>query len=249
MKDVLKSKIVKLFALPIMNFVERTSFSNATHINLISAGFKGYFARYPKPNYSFYTNGIDDEFIELPKSEPRESDVKRIVYAGNIGEGQGLHTIIPLLAKNLGPEFEFWIIGDGGAKSILQEELKRLQVSNVYLKKPVKRNELKAIYADCDFFLMHLNNYEAFKKVLPSKIFELGAYDKPIIAGVGGYANDFIKQYVSNTILFEPGNLQTCVKLLKEYEYRLEMRNDFINKFNRTNLNREMASSILKYLK
>ena len=34
-------------------------------------------------------------------------DSKLIIYAGNIGEGQGLHKIIPQTAKTLGKEFTF----------------------------------------------------------------------------------------------------------------------------------------------
>src|SRR5690606_33202754 len=119
-----------------------------------------------------------------------------------IGEGQGLHIIVPQAAHRLGDSYKFVIIGDGGAKGKLKAELDRLQVSNVELRAPVKRAELLEIYREADVLFLHLNDYDAFKKVLPSKIFELGAYDKPIIAGVAGFANEFIKKNIPNRILF-----------------------------------------------
>ena len=63
-----------------------------------------------------------------------------IVYAGNIGEGQGLHKIIPQTAKTLVKEFTFLIYGDGGAKNKLQKEIDILKVENVILKALVSRN-------------------------------------------------------------------------------------------------------------
>ena len=46
-----------------------------------------------------------------------------IVYAGNIGEGQGLHKIIPEIASKLLNKASFKIIGNGGMKDSLQDAL------------------------------------------------------------------------------------------------------------------------------
>jgi glycosyltransferase involved in cell wall biosynthesis len=54
-----------------------------------------------------------------------------ITYAGNIGEGQGLHKIIPQAAARLGNKYRFKVVGDGGVKGLLENELKQFNVSNV----------------------------------------------------------------------------------------------------------------------
>lgn len=248
MKDVLKSKAVKMVVLPLLRLIENRTFSTANHINLISGGFAPYFEKYTQPAYTFFSNGIDEEFVGLEKSNATNNLVKRIIYAGNIGEGQGLHTIIPLAAKQLEGKFEFCIIGDGGARRKLQELIDKMQLSNVTLINPVKRTELLAYYRNADFFFLHLNDYEAFKKVLPSKIFELAAYDKPILAGVGGFAKQFIQQNVSNAIVFDPCDVKNLVSQLLQYEYTTAFRTGFIQKFRRSTINAEMSSSILTYL-
>jgi glycosyltransferase involved in cell wall biosynthesis len=248
MEEILKNKSQKTVIMPILNYFERVTFSHATHINLISAGFAPYFSKYTNPAYSYYSNGIDEEFIDVPKGGQNNSDIKQVVYAGNIGEGQGLHTIIPKAAKALEGRFKFLIVGDGGAKEQLLQELNRVGASNVVLMDPVKRTQLKELYQQSDFFFIHLNDYEAFKIVLPSKIFELGAYDKPIIAGVGGYAQQFMRENVSNSILFEPGDAENMIRQLNNYQYRLEERVDFVSRFRRSRLNALMADSIIKYL-
>lgn len=248
MKDVLKNPLIKAAVLPVLNVVESRIFNYASHINLISGGFKPYFTKYKKASYTAFPNGIDPEFLQLPDSFPSNKVCKTITYAGNIGEGQGLHKIIPQAAARLGDKYKFIVIGDGGAKKKLREELERLNVKSVELRKPVNRKELLAIYQDSDFLFIHLNDYEAFKKVLPSKVFELGAYDKPIIAGVAGYANQFIKENIPNRILFLPGDVDDMVAQLSNYEYKIQKRSEFLENFKRENINKEMAKSIVQYL-
>ncbi|WP_231623084.1 glycosyltransferase family 4 protein [Lascolabacillus massiliensis] len=247
--DVLKNKLVKTAILPFLKVIEKRTFSYASHINLISEGFKPYFKKYNNAKYSFFTNGIDDVFLNNNKSSSLNASTKKtITYAGNIGEGQGLHKIIPQVASQLGPNYQFKVIGDGGAKKVLEDEIAKLGLKNVDLIPPVTRERLLEIYNGSDFLFLHLNVYEAFEKVLPSKIFELATFDKPIIAGVGGYANKFITENVSNTILFNPCDVDAMVSGLQNYTYINEKRTDFIAKFSRNNINREMAKSILSYL-
>jgi len=248
MKDVLQNKTIKAGAMPVLNIIENRVFNYAKHINLISGGFRSYFEKYKKPNYSSYPNGIDDIFLNLPLSQSSTSIPKIITYAGNFGEGQGLHKIVPQAAKRLGKDYKFLLIGDGGAKQKLIEEIKRLGVENVEIQPPVKRDRLLEIYNESDFLFLHLNDYDAFKKVLPSKIFELGAYDKPIIAGVAGFANQFIEENIINKILFLPGDFEDMVSQLESYTYKNEIREEFKKKYKRDNINREMAESIRQYL-
>ncbi|NDA64730.1 MAG: glycosyltransferase [Chitinophagia bacterium] len=216
---------------------------------MISAGFKSYFSKYTKSHYSYYTNGIDQEFIQPSTSEELLVPTPvTITYAGNIGEGQGLHKIIPKAAKLLGNGYHFKVIGDGGARKLLEEAIEQEKVTNVSIEKPVKRGELLEIYKRSHYLFMHLNDYTAFEKVLPSKVFELGAFPRPLIAGVNGYARSFIEQYVSNTILVQSANPNELVEKIRNYSYRIENRDVFIQSFNRKQINADMAASIVGYL-
>lgn len=252
MSDVFKSKILKIGLLPILKFIEKSTFNYASHINLISGGFKEYFSKFTKPNYTFFTNGIDDEFLRRQVSEIKntsQKDKQTIVYAGNLGEGQGLHKIIPQAASLLGKSFEFIIIGDGGTKSLLQEEIKKLGLKNVILHNPVKRIELQSIYEDSDYLFLHLNDYSAFRKVLPSKIFELATFNKPILAGVSGFAAEFIKNEVLDSFVFNPCDVDQLVAFLNRKDnFNVVDRKDFKLKYRRSSINTAMAESIVSYL-
>ncbi|MEQ3237812.1 glycosyltransferase family 4 protein [Bacteroides cellulosilyticus] len=251
MKDVLKNK--KVLQVPVIAFtkiVEKYTFSNAAHINLVSEGFKEYFSKYRHPSYTFFTNGIDDVFLAAESNTNEE--VQRpwiITYAGNMGSGQGLEKIIPLAAKRLGHDYLFRLIGDGGTRRLLQQKLEELQITNVELLNPVSRKELLEYYNQSTFLFLHLNDLDAFKKVLPSKLFEYGAFNKPIIAGVGGYAAQFIKNNLSNYILFKPTDVNSFVNQMKKYSLSFEERTSFKKKYSRENIIREMADSILNICK
>ncbi len=250
--SIFKSNFLKILVSPFLKYVEMKTFNNAHHINLISEGFKDYFKHYRNSKFSYFTNGIDQEFISKnyqKKNVKTKNNKKLIVYAGNIGEGQGLHKIIPYAAKILEDDFEFLIIGDGGTKKLLELELNRLKIKNVVINDPVERNKLKVFYNKADYLFLHLNDYPAFKKVLPSKIFELATYNKPILAGVSGYSAEFIKKEISFSFVFEPCNVKVFVDHLLNYNYVKSFdRKKFIEKFKRRKINKEMASSIISYL-
>jgi glycosyltransferase involved in cell wall biosynthesis len=246
-KDVLGSR--KILQKPVAVFakhIEKYTFTNAQHINLVSEGFKSYFLKYPKPTYTYYTNGIDDEFVNL-NNNAKSINSKPIVitYAGNIGSGQGLEKIIPLAAKKLGNKYLFRIIGDGGMKKMLIQKIEEEGVKNVEIIDPVSRTLLIEYYNESTFLFLHLNDYEAFKKVLPSKIFEYGAFDKPIIAGVSGYSADFIRENLSNYILFNPTDVDDLVKYIESFKIVYFKRDFFIQKYSRKMIMKDMAHSIL----
>lgn len=252
--EVVKNPILKAAILPLLKWVEMRTFTYAEHINLISEGFKPYFLKFGKSATTCFTNGIDEVFIKAAREASPRTPVtrpRRIVYAGNMGDGQGLHKIIPKAAKLLGEGYEFHLIGDGGARKLLVDMIRESGAGNVVIKDPMSRDALIKEYLEADYLFIHLNDYEAFKKVLPSKIFELGVFQKPIVAGVGGHAHEFLKRYLPETILFAPGDYADMVRQLKadQVERSIPDRQDFINSFRRDAINTRMAESILTYLR
>ena len=220
-------------------------------VNLISEGFKEYFSKFKNKSYSFFSNGIDNEFLKNDNSlnQIKNGNTRLIVYAGNIGEGQGLDKIVPQAAKKLGNNFTFLIYGDGAAKNKLQKEIDNLKVENVILKDPVSRFKLKNIYNTADYLFLHLNDYSAFKKVLPSKIFELATFPKTILAGVSGYSANFINKEVSDSYVFNPCDIRSLVSFLKTNTQSDHIeRYKFKTKFDRSLINKQLSTKILKYL-
>jgi glycosyltransferase involved in cell wall biosynthesis len=245
--DVLPKKIT-LFAKPIFSLLERWTINKANKVNLVSEGFREYFqSRYPEQKFSFFTNGIDDEFIESDhhqiNNEMNNKPIK-VLYAGNIGEGQGLHAIIPELAKRMQNRVQFILIGDGGRKSELQASIDKVGCNNVELRDPVNRTELIEAYLEVDVLFLHLNDYAAFHKVLPSKFFEYAALGKPIWAGVSGYAAKFAKSEIDNAAVFSPCNVTEAIDAFESLELIDKTRTQFISKFSRKKIMKLMVDDM-----
>lgn len=255
-KNVSNNPFIKYLFSPVIANREQKVYQYASHINLISEGFKSNFKNNHTTNFSYFTHGVDPAFQSLNKSknQPGNNHSKRIIYAGNIGDGQGLHKIIPDAAVQLKGNYHFRIIGDGGAKTKLTEELRRKNIDNVELVDPMNRQDVIEEYRNADILFLHLNNLPVFKKVLPSKIFELAAVEKPVLAGVNGYARDFMDQKIEGTFLFDSGNVHSLLEKIKEIEEFQDLNKEINNKsfsktYDRKTIKQEMVSSILSYLK
>ena len=248
-KDVLPRKLVWLMK-PLFSIIEKFTISRAKHVNLVSAGFEDYFvSRYKKSSLSFFTNGIDDEFLRAPIiSKPcieNSDSIINILYAGNIGEGQGLHHIIPQVAQKLSGKVKFKVIGAGGRLTLLSSELTNSGVENVEIFPPMNRNELIHEYQNADVLFLHLNDYDAFKKVLPSKLFEYGAVGKPILAGVAGYAAKFVNENIDNAEVFSPCSIEGAIDGLFKLNMGTKLRGNFVKQYARENIMKEMAANII----
>lgn len=247
-KDVLPRHIA-LAVKPVFSWLENWAVKRADKINLVSRGFEGYFKkRYPRQQLSFFTNGIDAEFLNTARVTTQYSSqnagLVTVLYAGNLGEGQGLHAILPALAKKLHGRAVFRVIGDGGRKEALRRALAEAGVENVVLLPPVMRDALIQEYLKADVLFLHLNDYDAFKKVLPSKIFEYAAMGKPVWAGVSGYSAEFIEAEVANAAVFKPCDVDDAVAAFQRLELKDTVRLDFIRKFSRANIMQAMATDI-----
>ena len=236
---------------PVSSRLERWAIGRAAKVNLVSQGFSEYFSkRYPNRRFSFITNGIDEEFVAgsgVPDSRGSHSsnNPRVVLYAGNLGEGQGLHEIVPQLAKRLGSKVRFRIIGDGGRKEALRAALSKHGVENAELLPPMGRRELVEAYKAADVLFLHLNDYPAFRKVLPSKVFEYGAMGKPVWAGVSGFAATFVQTELSNAAVFHPCDVEGAVKSFNELRFENTPRSDFVRKYSRARVTRELAKDIL----
>jgi glycosyltransferase involved in cell wall biosynthesis len=246
-KDVLPKNIAMLVH-PFFSLLERWTINSAAKINLVSMGFAPYFKkRYPQSNLSFFSNGIDDEFMRIQPTgfSASAKDVLQVVYAGNMGDGQGLHKIIPKLANMFSDRLQFVLVGDGGRRKQLAEAIAAEKCQNVELLEPVNREKLIEIYQSADILFLHLNNYDAFKKVLPSKLFEYAALGKPIWAGIAGYPAEFTENNISNAAIFSPCDAEAAALAFKQLSIVTEPRANFTERYARKNIMQAMAADIL----
>ena len=119
-----------------------------------------------------------------------------------------------------------------------------LSIINLSQSKRAEIDELINNYRDADILFLHLNNYDAFEKVLPSKIFEYAATGKPILAGVTGYAAKFIQEKIENAEVFYPGDHFSAINAIKRLKIVHTDRKAFISKYARYKIMELMSASI-----
>lgn len=236
----------------IVLFFEKYTFNSAGRINLVSRGFLPYFqSNFTNKEYRFFTNGVDDIFINMHDNNvhPKTDKIRNeILYAGNIGAGQGLHKIIPSLASELKDKYYIKIIGDGGKLGKLKKETQKHKLDNVIFVKPMIREKLLEEYKNADILFLHLNDYLCFEKVLPSKLFEYAATGKPILAGLAGYSKEFLKNEIQNSESFRPNNHKEAIKALEKLNNTSTIRSYFIQKFSREKIITDMTSDIIEFV-
>lgn len=241
-------------AKPVFSRLERYAVTRAKRVNLVSEGFRSYFeARYPRGSYAFFTNGIDPEFMAAAGEPSADGAVPgsrpdgriHVVYAGNMGEGQGLHRIIPELASQTSATHSFTLIGDGGRRAALEAAVTAAGCTNVTILSPIPRAQLIDRYRAADVLFLHLNAMPAFERVLPSKIFEYAAMGRPIWAGVAGYAAEFLRRHVDNAAVFPPCDAAAAMRAFATLRLEPTPRADFLAAFDRTTICKRMAEDII----
>ncbi|MFY0992592.1 glycosyltransferase family 4 protein [Halomonas sp. C05BenzN] len=238
---------------PVFARLERWALGRADRVNLVSRGFESYFAsRYPRQQFTWHTNGIDSLFVEAveqgrftPADQPPAGGPLKVLYAGNLGAGQGLEHILPGLAARLAGRAEFLVIGDGGARASLEQALEERGVTNVELQAPLPREQLLDRYRHADVLFLHLDDIPSFTRVLPSKLFEYAATGKPIWAGVAGYPASFVEHEIDNAAVFPPCDVEGALAALERLEIHSRPRPAFVAKWRRDRIMDEMATDIL----
>jgi len=156
--------------------------------NLISKGV-------PEKKIHVISNWVDtDTYFPVVPDAATESKLGlhgkfNVMFAGNIGEGQGLETIV-VAAQLLQdcPDVQFVFVGDGIALPRLKEAAEAQNVKNIRFLGRYQAEDMPGLYALADVLLIHLKDDPLFQITIPHKIFAYMASGKPILAAVRGDA-------------------------------------------------------------
>ncbi len=243
----------------IVKKTETLILSRSTWVNFVSPGFLDYFKQIPNSKVTVFTNGIDDIFLDnyskLVQDFPKKVQLPlKVIYTGNIGLGQGLEKVIIPIAKHFKNKIEFKIIGDGSALDLLLEHINDNRLHNIIIIPPMRRNNLIKHYDKADILFLHLNDIPAFKKVLPSKVFEYATYNKYILAGVSGTARKFLVDNLDGVNIFDPGDYNSAIilieKIISSLHEESRINNEvFIKKYDRKVISDKMVKYFFKITK
>ncbi len=157
-----------------------------------------------------------DEAQNLNLPEPKDKFV--VLYAGAFALTYDFESLLKA-AKNLKDEnILFVILGDGDAKGLIIDTIRRYDLTNVIMPPPVSSPETVAKYINySDVCTMPLKPEMVTSTITrPSKIFEFWACGKPVISCTKGEVEHLTNESGAGMIV-EPGDvegLSAAIKLL-----------------------------------
>jgi glycosyltransferase involved in cell wall biosynthesis len=226
-------------------------YRRADRIVVVSPAFKDHLIRYwsvPAAKISIVENGVETDVFRL---DPAAMEVRRqlklegrflICYIGTMGNAHGLETLIAA-AEELQtalPNAMFLLIGEGAEKERIVELTAARGLTNVQFLGQQPRERIPAYVSAADVCLVMLKKTELFKTVIPTKLLEYMACERPVIVAVDGQARQIVEEAGAG-VFVEPENSEALVKavldLADDPDYRRQMgargRQYIVNKFSR----------------
>ena len=197
----------------ILEKIELALYHDATRVIAVTDAFKtNLTSRGIEANkIDVITNGSNVElFYPRPKDQEllerfNLNDKFIIGYIGTHGMAHSLDFIVSSIANIKDESIHFLFIGDGAMKQKIVELANNLALKNITFLDSITKDEVPRYLAICDISLAPLKKEDNFKMVIPSKIFEASAMQKPTLLGVEGQAQEIIEKYNAG-LCFEPEN-------------------------------------------
>ena len=261
----------RIIILGFLMLIENIVFRSAYSINLVSNEFENAFygwqeiLRQKKITITYFTNCINNKVINNIKNERRKLRNKNgfyeILYAGNLGIGQDICSLIKdlennpsIIKKMIDKKIKLLIYGSGGQladikKLILKDcnQKNKLISEVVEYRGLISKKDIICFYSEVDCLMLQLGQFSSLSMVIPSKIFEYASTNLPILFGARGYTRKFIRN-IEGTIYFKQGESESfykaIVKAIKK-KINLENREKFLSRYKSENIYKKYADHIL----
>jgi len=169
--------------------VERWLYRRARGVVVVTRAFAKHVARcgVPESRIALVYNGIDGDTWRprsaLPALFARHEigGDYRVGYVGTLGLAHGLITVLEAAQKLADPSVHFVFVGDGADRARIEQEAKLRGLRNVHFTGLLPRSEVPDWLASLDVLLVMLRDLPVFETVIPSKLFEFAAMERPMI--------------------------------------------------------------------
>ena len=206
-------------------WLEGVLYKSANHIVVVTDTFKVKITeRGINPEkISVFKNGANLELFK-PTDKPIDLIEKHnlkdkfiFAYIGTHGMAHGLDFVLDAIQdiKETHPDIIFLFMGDGAEKKNLIQKAKDLRLDNTLFLDSVSKKEVVRYLSLMDVALVNLKKSDTFLTVIPSKIFEAAAMEKPILLGLEGETRKIIEKYQAGAC-FKPEDKSSFQKELIE---------------------------------
>ena len=147
-----------------------------------------------------------NEDIFYPQPGPLPGSITRVLHYSSYLPLHGVDTIIRAAQLVQGKPIEFLLIGDGQSSANFKHLAAKMGVNNIKFVNSIPVTDLPAEIAAADICLGgHFGDSDKATRVIPGKIYQMLAMEKPVIASNRGSNKDFLRHEVS-ALLCTPNN-------------------------------------------
>lgn len=180
-------------------WMERWFYRAADHVVVVTGAFRDDLVErgVPAAKISVVPNGAAlDTYMPgaaAPTWRDRLGGTGKLVvlYAGVHGLATGLEQVLDAAeALRDRTELAFAFVGEGAEREALMAEAARRGLGNTTFLPAVPKSEMPALYASSDICIVCLKPIPLFAKFVPSKLFEVLAAGRPLVAALAGEAAD-----------------------------------------------------------
>jgi glycosyltransferase involved in cell wall biosynthesis len=195
-------------ALRLLELLEKWMYLAARQIVTVGEGYKTHVLGRMNGRHAdrirVITNGVD--LSKFRPCGPSEDFLTRwglrdkfvCSYVGTIGMAHGLDVVLraaQILKQKGRSDIVFCLVGEGARKARLQTLAQHLGIEPwIRFTGMLPNSDMPSVIASSDVLLVHLRACELFQTVIPSKIFETMAMERPIIMGVAGEAYEIVNR-------------------------------------------------------
>lgn len=146
-------------------------------------------------------NGVDMERYRAADEQPPVPAIARdgrfaVAYLGGFGAGQDLVSVADaaaILAREA-PDVKIVLTGDGPERATVVKRAAALALPNLDITPAIPKDATRAYYNACDVCLAPLADVRIFQETVPSKIFEMMACERPVLASLDGEGRRIVEE-------------------------------------------------------
>ena len=223
------------FIIHLLEWLELFAYRQADRIVPVTDAFQRYIEGkgIPKEKITVIKNGADLTLYKPVTGTNRLAESLGVqgkfvaAYLGTHGMAHHLETVLHA-AQRLReyPDIVLVLAGDGAERQRLAALRDELGLDNVLMLDQQPKEQMPWLWALSDVSLILLKKSDLFKTVIPSKIFESMAMEKPIILGVEGESADIVRAADAGYCI-EPENAEELADRLLQLRESEDLRGRF----------------------
>ena len=231
------------YILSFFNKITKVIYKNAEKILVQSKGFESYIIK--QGDFSekliYYPNSAEKLYKPVESTDQYLSQLPlgfKLIFAGNLGEAQGIDTLIEAarIVKDFGIEVNWVFLGDGRQKNYYLNEVKNKGLADIFFfLGAFAADEMPHFFSCADALIVSLKKNKIFALTIPSKLQSYLACGKPILASLEGEGAKVVEESKTGFVSPPENSKLFAENVIKFYnlssESKSEMRENALDYF------------------